>query len=867
MKGVALRSPQEWFAFRIPHYGLDHQGGAIVDISVDFDFKKDLGLLDPYAYPEFVSVVNFIKNYLVNYSNETDFWEILNRNLVTALLTQTIPTTFGVEYQLDKLVDALTVDIQVEAGSSLVNYNRASEVKGMPDSSGIEFDESFRFEISDYGLDHQGGAIVDIDVDLDFKEDIGVEDPYAYPEFVSIVNFIKNYLITYTNETDFWEILNRNLVTALLTQKIPTPFGVEYQLDQVVDSLSVDIAVESGSSLVNFNRASEVKGSPAGSGIQFDEAFHFEISDYGLDHQGGAIVDIQVDLDFKQDIGVGNPYAYPEFVSIVNFIKGYLVNYTNETDFWEVLNKNLVTALLTQKIPTTFGVEYQLDKLVDALTVDIQVEAGSSLVNYNRASKVKGSPLAAGIDFDEEFSFAITNYGLDHQGGAIVDILVDMDFKEGIGSLSPFDYPEFVSIVNFIKGYLTSYPNEDDFWEILNKNLAEALMTQTIPTTFGVEYHLADVVDTLTVDIQVQPGSSLVNFPRTSTVAQSLAIDAELINTGEDVFTLSAPAAGGARLQIRNAETQASSVKDLAVFTVDDALGRIDDLAPGDAGYLQAALARTRNGLSPLANLPAGFDPASLARSLSFEAGEKLAFMLIQNDTLDQIRQNNGADASVLFGSPENLTIASTGRGAYSLAWSDGNGGGSEEVVFNIEATLAPIPLGSAVQAEQEAEVLDLREVDQARTVQARFDLYREAAFDNYVGFYAIQDREGTITDSVTGATLRPGDSNYAAVAVRDRLPGLDLRVANHATVRFDAILEAGSLLAPFVVVQGGPELLFDAAQVKDPAVYFPFIAANRDGVDHIRLLGNNAFGFEDLEYGGDGDFNDMILEVSLAVI
>jgi hypothetical protein len=519
-----LKSPNESFSFTIPSYGLDHQGGAIVDILVNLDFKKNVGASDPFAYPEFVSIVNFIKDYLVKYPNETDFWEILNRNLTQALLTEKIPTTFGVEYQLDKVVDSLTTDIQVSAGSSLVNFPRTSTVTGSPRKvKDQDFREGFSFAISDYGLDHQGGAIVDILVDLDFKKDIGVADPFAYPEFVSIVNFIKDYLVKYPNETDFWEILNRNLTQALLTEKIPTTFGVEYNLSEVVDSLTVDIGVESGSSLVNFNRASKVTGSPSSSGIDFNEGFSFEINDYGLDHQGGAVVDLKIDLDFKKDFAVADPYAYPEFVSIVNFVEDYLVSYPNETDFWEILNKNLVNELLTQTIPTVFGAKYNLDQILDDITVDIDVKSGSSLVNYDRSSQVKGSPSTEGIDLDESFSFEINDYGLDHQGGAIADILVDMKFKDGIGSDNPFEYPEFVSIVDFIKDYLVHYPNETDFWEILNKNLASTLLSDAIPTPFGFSYYLSEVVDTLDVEIKVNPGSSLVNFPRTSTVSQSIA--------------------------------------------------------------------------------------------------------------------------------------------------------------------------------------------------------------------------------------------------------------------------------------------------------------------------------------------------------
>ncbi|MBG1242747.1 DUF4114 domain-containing protein [Nostoc sp. NZL] len=35
---------------------------------------------------------------------------------------------------------------------------------------------------------------------------------------------------------------------------------------------------------------------------------------------------------------------------------------------------------------------------------------------------------------------------------------------------------------------------------------------------------------------------------------------------------------------------------------------------------------------------------------------------------------------------------------------------------------------------------------------------------------------------------------------------------------------------------------------------------------DQICLLGNNAFGFEDLANGGDKDYNDLIVQVNLSI-
>jgi Domain of unknown function (DUF4114) len=42
------------------------------------------------------------------------------------------------------------------------------------------------------------------------------------------------------------------------------------------------------------------------------------------------------------------------------------------------------------------------------------------------------------------------------------------------------------------------------------------------------------------------------------------------------------------------------------------------------------------------------------------------------------------------------------------------------------------------------------------------------------------------------------------------------------------------------------------------------FLGANSDTADRIRLLGDNTFKFEDLVGGGDRDFNDIIIDITL---
>ena len=70
--------------------------------------------------------------------------------------------------------------------------------------------ETFSFSIEDYYIKHQGTAILDIDVSLEFKTPKGQRKSKDYYEFQQIINYIDSYLVAYPNETDYWEILNTN---------------------------------------------------------------------------------------------------------------------------------------------------------------------------------------------------------------------------------------------------------------------------------------------------------------------------------------------------------------------------------------------------------------------------------------------------------------------------------------------------------------------------------------------------------------------------------------------------------------------------------------------------------------------------------
>ena len=135
----------------------------------------------------------------------------------------------------------------------------------------------------------------------------------------------------------------------------------------------------------------------------------------------------------------------------------------------------------------------------------------------------------------ESFSFSIEDYYIEHQGTAILDIDITLEFKPSKGKRKPEDYYEFQQIINYIDSYLVDYPNETDYWEILNTNLATSLITDTVPTAWNTAYKLAKSVAELTVDIQVHPGSGGPAYARSSSVtvrAPNKKVDSATVPNG-----------------------------------------------------------------------------------------------------------------------------------------------------------------------------------------------------------------------------------------------------------------------------------------------------------------------------------------------
>ncbi len=168
-------------------------------------------------------------------------------------------------------------------------------------------------------------------------------------------------------------------------------------------------------------------------------------------------------------------------------------------------------------------------------------------------------------------------------------------------------------------------------------------------------------------------------------------------------------------------------------------------------------------------------------------------------------------------------------------------------------------PLGAKGQ-KFDHKFIDLTAVD-APTVTATINVTREAVYNNTVGFYAVEDDQGSVMDALTGELLQPGDVGYMQAALAQRID-LNLVVTNGGSTTYTAEWATGKLFSSFIVANGTIESLLDDSTSNDPTIFFSNIGANKDGKEHVRLLGQNTFGYEDMVGGGDRDFNDMIVSL-----
>jgi hypothetical protein len=318
------------------------------------------------------------------------------------------------------------------------------------------------------------------------------------------------------------------------------------------------------------------------------------------------------------------------------------------------------------------------------------------------------------------------------------------------------------------------------------------------------------------------------------------------------------PSIGTSSLTINKISHQATNRNELGIFAVDNIDGTINGIAPSQSGYLAEVVKRSQVVFSALSGnaVDTALDGLN-SRTISLPANSAFGFYLAVNGSID----DSPNPANVLFSFPSSTNSSQNAQitqpnGITQVVFEETSGGGDRDfndLVFQIQTATGTAPIGITQQGSRE--IFDLTAV--ATTAKATFTVQRDAGFDNHISFYKIEDAQGSI--KVGNATLKPGDAGYLQAAVQGRLAGIDLVGTNGQTVTSSGDFLGGALYAPLLISNSA------TANADFSNVYTAYSLGNADRADHIRLLGDNTFGFEDLAGGGDRDFNDLIIKATFA--
>ena len=347
--------------------------------------------------------------------------------------------------------------------------------------------------------------------------------------------------------------------------------------------------------------------------------------------------------------------------------------------------------------------------------------------------------------------------------------------------------------------------------------------------------------------------------------------DAVLSRNSRDIFSIE-DTEGFAILKFTLEEVNTDLINEIGIFVVDDDQGSIGGVLPGEPDYEQLALTGVRSR-AIFVGLPDDLSSNRERLLRDFTVGQQIGFYLIANGTTDGVLFDAPLPPftpgpQTFFAFPEanpdgedHLQV-SENNGTFTLSWEDElNGSSFDDLVMTVETVIEDFPEGTRLQGQIQREILDFTNLPDGETLDLSFNTQEESAFNNVVGLYRIEDAQGTVINPLNGEEVTPDQAGYAQAAIRQRV----VEVNESGNVTGDTSLSG--FLAPFIIANGTPEEWLEenpnnAIFGEDTFAYFPYLEANPDGFDHIVLLEDNTFGFEDLPSNSDFDYNDFILEI-----
>ncbi len=297
---------------------------------------------------------------------------------------------------------------------------------------------------------------------------------------------------------------------------------------------------------------------------------------------------------------------------------------------------------------------------------------------------------------------------------------------------------------------------------------------------------------------------------------------------------------GGGDLKVTLTGVEADFVNEIGIYVVEDGQTVTDILSDG-----QVIFSSLSSGSSDILTEQGFSIPMRILSG--FATGQEVGFYLVANSSSDAVLSGDAPESNVFIGAPATINVSEDSASVFSIGFEDFGGSADfDDLEVTFEFATESV-IGTDLQGE--VEVIDLTDFG-GQLVQATINSTSQADFGNIGGLYVIEDASGTVIDPLTGSSLTPGDAGYAEAAVSQSV--VEFGINNPESVN----LAGGFIYAPYLLADGEISGFLSA-----------FESANPDGLDHVVLLGDNFFSFEDESGLGDQDFNDFTFEVDLNIV
>ena len=354
---------------------------------------------------------------------------------------------------------------------------------------------STSFNLQDVTSTIDGGIVTDVSVHLDYADSI---DPNALKDITPIGDYIEDFLADYPVEAGLYEVLNRDLTEGLLNDS-------ELGLSEDLNLLSVNLDV--APKIIPFQFDSTFTQTNDG---QTNDVVSFELANVTSSIYGGIVADVGVELDYIDGI---DPNALKDVIPIGDYIEDFLGNYSIKSlVFYEGVNRDLTEGLLNDS-------ELGLSEVLDSISVNLDVAPNLIPFEYESTTTQTDSG-----EINDVVTFELEDVASAIDGANVADVTVELDYIDGV---DPSSFRDVVPISEFIEDFIANYSVEANnyigefllnfivepgYYEVLNRELTEALLNNS-------ELGLSGVLDSISVNLDVEP--KIIPFEYESTTIQT----------------------------------------------------------------------------------------------------------------------------------------------------------------------------------------------------------------------------------------------------------------------------------------------------------------------------------------------------------